>query len=210
MAAVLNAFGYDWTTNPDQTGDSYANTANSITIYSDFVSVGYVTAQGLDSLIDVGTTVSYDRYISGGDYTSWSRSGHLDPGGVALDFYQEYTGDWVQDAAHFPDGTYNSSLGWVAADNATGIHFDYYYDSTTTYVVTITDILTSAVLASGSANIEVDYAGTNIDSIDGWLFSNYVSNNVVTIENFAITPVPEPMTMALLGLGGLLIRRRKR
>ena len=41
------------------------------------------------------------------------------------------------------------------------------------------------------------------------VFSNYQSDYWTVIDSASLTVVPEPMTIALLGLGGLLLRRRK-
>jgi MYXO-CTERM domain-containing protein len=48
--------------------------------------------------------------------------------------------------------------------------------------------------SSSSATIEIDSVSTH-----GFL-----------LDNFVVTAVPKPMTMALLGLGGLFLRRKKR
>ncbi len=218
MAAVLDVFGYDWTTNPAQTGDTYVkNSETSLSLgATDWASVAYVTTQGLS--ISVGDTVSYDRYISEtGDWMSWYRGGPLDAGGVALDFYFDYTGDWAADGSGDIVHTYTKATDWIwditlggtipTADNATGLHFDFYYDSATTYVATITDIVSGTVIASGSSTIEADIPGADITTIDGWLFAELYGTNEIRIENFVVTP--EPATMLLLGLGGVLLRRKR-
>ena len=214
MAAVINVFGYDWTLNPEAGNQIITkNSETSLSILTDYVSVGYVTMQGLGGL-SVGDTVSYDRYISGGDYMSWYRAGAIDSGGVALDFYQEYLADYVVDSSDFIGDMYTTALGaWTSTApgvNSTGIHMEYFYDSATTYVQTLTDIASGAPIFSVAGVIGVGNPADDITSIDGWLFAEYVGDNEIRIDNFVITPVPEPATMAILGLGGLLIRRRKR
>jgi len=57
---------------------------------------------------------------------------------------------------------------------------------------------------------------TNITALTGWTI--YLSHDegtgtgpeVVWIDNFVITAVPEPATLALLGMGGLVLARRRR
>ena len=64
------------------------------------------------------------------------------------------------------------------------------------------------VLASANAGVNYQMGATTMDALNGWMV---LSQNGCgwAQDNFAMTDVPEPATMVLLGLGGLLWRRRK-
>ena len=210
MAETVNVFGYAWD-GLDGPDNAYTvNSPTSVTITTDFVTGSSMKLAGISSLINVGTEVSYDRYISGGTYLYYYQNQALDATDVAMNYYQDYAQD---QAAGQENTTYLPVLVNPAVHtptpNDTGVNVHILYDSATTYVATYTDILTDTIIASGSIAINIHGTpGDDIDAIDGWLIKNWVSDYAVTIENFKI--VPEPATMAILGLGGLLIRRRKR
>ncbi len=75
-------------------------------------------------------------------------------------------------------------------------NYNYYY-------VTIADSGGNVVPGTG---FEVDYQATGIDDI---LIELYDQSGVTVIDSLVIHQTPEPMTIALLGLGGLLLRRRR-
>lgn len=77
---------------------------------------------------------------------------------------------------------------------------DFNAGSTVTYGVFFDDSETAFTTGSftwQATNQNYIYIGTNL-------------NNAGAVDNFAITAVPEPGSLALLGLGGLLIARRRR
>ena len=59
------------------------------------------------------------------------------------------------------------------------------------------------------SNLAHTFAG---DDSYGWVFSSRTggATQELTIDNLVITTVPEPSSLALLSLGGLLLNRRRR
>ncbi len=64
---------------------------------------------------------------------------------------------------------------------------------------------------AGSVIVIDDYVGsrTAIGLVSGPNFATRWNTVSTPLEAFSVNVVPEPMTMALLGLGGLFIRRRR-
>jgi hypothetical protein len=67
------------------------------------------------------------------------------------------------------------------------------------------------VLPSAGTQFEVDWDTTGLMAGDSATISLYANGNTDTaVDTAVVTVIPEPMTVALLGLGGLfLLRRRK-
>ncbi len=93
-------------------------------------------------------------------------------------------------------GTYNDFN--VSEDLSTGVSFFYTF-GLNSYTITAT----SLVNPSETLTETYDYENGNVNSIEGFVTGLYNSEETSTISDFVITPVPEPGTMALIGLGGL-------
>ena len=104
--------------------------------------------------------------------------------------------------------TLNHSGAGQSATNTNptgGLHFDFTFTSDTTYTVAITDITTASPVATWDATLD----GT-LGAIQGFRVGLWDSEQTVTLSNFVHTAVPEPASLALLGMSALLVVRRRR
>ncbi|MCF7673741.1 MAG: hypothetical protein K9N23_01530 [Akkermansiaceae bacterium] len=167
--------------------------------------------------INVGDTVSYDYFLTkelrntygGGasDYIEDSWAGFLSPSGGVLD-PPTFTYTTEKKAVYGNDASTLTVGGDIAPGTTpgTGIHFDWTFDSDTSYTLNVTDIATSTPIASAWTGSLV---GTT-DDIEAFTFGAWNTEQDVTVANFLITPIPEPAAALLGGLGLLTLLRRRR
>ncbi len=116
----------------------------------------------------------------------------------------------------WPD--FSSSAGEMSLHNGAGDPYvnavrQYgWSDATQTYYISLTGN-TNPLIMNGTVVDSITYhAGIAGDStiILGYVVDDDQGGYLMAVwDTVVITQVPEPMTMALLGLGGLLLRRRK-
>ena len=215
-AGTVDVFGYTWET----TEGTYAAGANPEILYTvnnpDSITVTDIWA-GWASIsmplsISPGDVLSYDRYLSndmrdrvgGWALSSWLadyQSMPLDTTGATLDAYFEYADNNRETWAHTTatDWFEIAASGSPTALASTGIHYDFAFGAAS-YTATMTDIVTGAQIATGTSALDPALIGY-------WLFGLWDTEQDMTIENFVVTP--EPATLLLLGLGGVLLRRKR-
>ena len=137
------------------------------------------------------------------------------------------TGSSVDTATLAPSTTYYLAVAGIAATDAGD--YELYKDSGTQGVLSLPAVFSAA--GDLGSNVDTPYgfyavgaAGSQVQPSDGdwwsWTLTtgsgdgafahSLMSTGGTPVEVLSITGVPEPMTIALLGLGGLaLIRRRK-
>ncbi len=216
QAGTINFSGRDWSTldgvhadNPSVLSTYVVNNPDSMTMTGVF---GAGTDTGISTPISlsVGDVVSYDYYLTkemrdpigdgDSDWISDSTTGPKDAGDAWVAYtYHDNNPTWLWTSANGWD-----DLSLIDAGAAlTGIHYDWVFDSATQYTLTATSIGSSALLGSWTDSTSM----TDITLITQWKAGIWDSEQDVTIENFTV--VPEPATMLLLGLGGVLLRRRR-
>lgn len=84
-----------------------------------------------------------------------------------------------------------------------GLHIEFTFTSNTDYTVAITDITTAAPVVTWNTTLN----GT-LSEIQAFRVGLWDSEQTVTLSNFTV--VPEPASLALLGLGALAVARRRR
>jgi len=89
-------------------------------------------------------------------------------------------------------------MGDLSSIGLQGHYANYNY-----YYVTVADSQGNLVPGIG---FEVDY---HADGLDDILVELYDESYTTILDTLVVHQVPEPITIALLGLGGLLLRRRK-
>ncbi len=216
-AGTVDVFGYSWVTteatyeygvNPEIL--YVVNNPDSITVTDIWAGWASITTP---ISISAGDVLSYDRYLTnelrdrvGLDWglSTWLEAYHslpLDTAGANYDTWFEYADNnrewWAYTTA--TDWFELAASGSPTALASTGIHYDFAFDSAS-YTATLTDIVTGTQIATGTAALDPAAIGY-------WTFGLWNTEQDMTIENFQV--VPEPATMLLLGLGGVLLRRRR-
>lgn len=166
---------------------------------------GVVTDNGVP-----GAQVGEAMQVAGGTILGYSASPDLPQVSGDLDAYSwamQGTVNAIVDHTIFYSGTgsiYYTSLGYELEQFTWSMQADY-VDNWSTAVVTGT--LTASAgynftwPIGPAAGTTVDWSGVGTGSLTGTFDS---ATNTLTA-----TLVPEPMTLALLGLGGVLLRRRR-
>lgn len=171
-----------------------------------------------------GYSYSYTPWESlneGGGYTPWLSNGYYSPEMGTTIMYT--TGDNVYQALTdtFVAGTvYQFSMRVGLGQDGTSDDWTlYFYDADA--AISVIDDLTGAILGSASGVLPatpdgttgtvktVTYTATAAD--DGKAIGiGFVGDYYTQFDDAAVSIVPEPATMALLGLGSLILARRKR
>lgn len=176
-----------------------------------------------------------DWFDSTGDFTSWHRGESTDPqengtqmlalGPGSGDAYAyqslgtlDFDGgslDWSLDQTRFADG--NASAGLIVrfyAGNAVGA------DGTAIGTLGLTQIGSDAVIAAFGSDPAGTGSATQIGSVDltgltagtqVWIeLEGTGDGGFAPFDNVVVSQVPEPSSLALLGLGGLCMMKRRR
>jgi len=106
------------------------------------------------------------------------------------------------------NGTFNSFLDFVTSDALADL--EAISTATSGSIAAGSSIFSFSFVAPtvvGTYNIDTGFDADWVSFFDAAAVDQWA--NVVDGDSLAVTVVPEPMTIALLGLGGLFLRRRK-
>ena len=215
MAGSVSAAGF--TSTFDAAGDGWVEVGGSNHAYGvDLSPLGWVTAAtgatfdgvgnlnraGL-ALPPAGETASWYAKMGPWNGDSFMFCGIGDGGGgVPTEYAFTYNAD---------DDTTSVRIGGVTVASGTvgGKTYGLYeialanVAGTITATMTLTDINTSTVLLSGGGTRAYDAASMSSQIVSDW------GGKKIFVDEVGYSVTPEPATMILLGLGGLLIRRRR-
>lgn len=228
-AGTISFSGRNWTT-----FDGTGNESNGINLQNAYTTpdanTGVIGARyGTDSTmatlltLGAGDSVSFDYYLSNND------PGY-GPGANGGNYYGDWTGIFSTQSNYFGGDAWATArlfssngqnhqqmtLNDQEGNNFftatfglnTGIHVVYTFGATS-YSVTASSIVNPVDTMTDSRNYR---SGFTVSDIQSFRVGLWDSEQTATLANFTVTPVPEPASMALFGLGcaGLfLIRRRQ-
>ena len=228
-AGTITFSGYNWTTfastGNESSGINLQNTyttpdANTGVIGARYNSGGDNNMYTTLSLV-AGDTVSYDYYLS-------NNNPGYGPGANGGTYYGDWTSIFSVSASDFSSASWatartysnngnnhtglsidsGNSYFQITGGLETGVHLVYTFGATS-YSVTATSIANPAQTMTYSANY---LNGATATSIQAFRVGLWDSEQTATLANFAVTQVPEPGSMALIGLGcaGLFLVRSRR
>lgn len=135
------------------------------------------------------------------DVTGWSAN---NPTSFASDFFFGYDTTGTNEVKVFLGGTQDYQQGINLDSGGTlSVRFSSITDFNSGSTVNYEAFINGGSVKTGSFT----WSGTNENYIN--LYSNYTTHQGI-LDNFEVSAVPEPTSLALLGLGGLLIARRRR
>jgi hypothetical protein len=137
---------------------------------------------------DFGNSFLFN-YRWDGDATGWDALTAIDLAG-ALEVSAKDYGVW---------GVFVSDFNYPA-----GLEYDYGAGANTSWAYYVGN--NEGWSPSGAG---VSSRFLNNGDWDSWVWTNYSADWSIAYRTPGAAPVPEPMTIALFGLGGLLIRRRR-
>jgi len=176
-----------------------------------------------------GSYRAHVRHVSGtstGDQSSLSRTlDYTATDCVSFDMEaQAFLGKWTYRTKHGLAGvqvsflnTFNVPLGSAGLFNVTSSSLlgpnDSAIDPTQQHFsATMAEYAALAGLGDNDpiAKMSISFLAKGYFSSGGNIYPNVRSGGDVWFDNFSVNTVPEPATMALLGLGGVLLRKRRK